>query len=211
MLHFDLPYPPSVNHYWRRVGARTLISRAGRAFRERVCSLLAARRIEPLDGPLAMRIDVFPPDHRRRDIDNLQKALLDALQQPAVVAVTVFRLQPDNLCRLVKMFLVEIAGRDLDNVVLLGVLFFQTNVSHALFARADVGHGDPVIRPRHIGRRRLVLPIDWRLEQAGRARGSSEHGGLAEEGAARFAPDRIHSRRTVHTGCATLPSHSVAH
>lgn len=79
-LHFDLPYPPSVNHYWRRVGARTLISRAGRAFRERVCSLLAARRIEPLGGPLAVQIDVFPPDHRRRDIDNLQKALLDALE-----------------------------------------------------------------------------------------------------------------------------------
>ena len=79
-LHFDLPYPPSVNHYWRRVGARTLISRAGRAFRERVCSLLAARRIDPLDGPLAVQIEIFPPDHRRRDIDNLQKALLDALQ-----------------------------------------------------------------------------------------------------------------------------------
>lgn len=79
-LHFDLPYPPSVNHYWRRVGARTLISRAGRAFRERVCSLLAARRIDPLDGPLAVQIEIFPPDHRRRDIDNLQKALLDALE-----------------------------------------------------------------------------------------------------------------------------------
>ena len=79
-LHFDLPYPPSVNHYWRRVGARTLISRAGRAFRERVCSLLAARQIDPLAGPLAVQIEVFPPDHRRRDIDNLQKALLDAMQ-----------------------------------------------------------------------------------------------------------------------------------
>jgi crossover junction endodeoxyribonuclease RusA len=79
-LHFELPYPPSVNHYWRRVGARTLISRAGRAFRQDVCSLLAARRIEPLDGPLAVKIDVFPPDRRRRDLDNLPKALLDALQ-----------------------------------------------------------------------------------------------------------------------------------
>lgn len=79
-LHFDLPYPPSVNHYWRRVGARMLISRAGRAFRTDVCSLLAARRIQPLDGPLAVEIDVFPPDHRRRDIDNLQKAVLDALE-----------------------------------------------------------------------------------------------------------------------------------
>ncbi len=64
----------------QRMGARTLISRAGRAFRERVCSLLAARQIDPLAGPLAVQIEVFPPDHRRRDIDNLQKALLDALQ-----------------------------------------------------------------------------------------------------------------------------------
>ena len=79
-LHFDLPYPPSVNHYWRRVGPRTLISRAGRVFRGRVCALLAARRTQPLDGPLAVQIEVFPPGHRRRDIDNLQKALLDALQ-----------------------------------------------------------------------------------------------------------------------------------
>lgn len=78
--HFELPYPPSVNHYWRRVGARTLISRAGRAFRRDVCSLLAARRVRPLDGPLAVQIEVHPPDRRRRDIDNLQKALLDALQ-----------------------------------------------------------------------------------------------------------------------------------
>jgi crossover junction endodeoxyribonuclease RusA len=79
-LHFDLPYPPSMNHYWRRVGARTLLSRGGRAFRESVGAILAARGVQPLDGPLAVRIDVFPPDHRRRDLDNLQKALLDALQ-----------------------------------------------------------------------------------------------------------------------------------
>ncbi len=79
-LRFELPFPPSINHYWRRVGTRTLISRAGRAFRVCVCSLLAAQGIEPLGGPLAVQIDVYPPDHRRRDIDNLQKALLDALQ-----------------------------------------------------------------------------------------------------------------------------------
>ena len=83
-LQFDLPYPPSVNHYWRRVGARTLISRQGRAFRESVCSLLALRRLHPLDGPLSIEIDVFPPDHRRRDIDNLLKSLLDALEAAGV-------------------------------------------------------------------------------------------------------------------------------
>jgi len=31
-------------------------------------------------GPLAIRIDIAPPDERRRDCDNVQKAVLDALQ-----------------------------------------------------------------------------------------------------------------------------------
>ena len=80
MVEFELPYPPSVNHYWRRVGARTLISRGGRAFREAVCAILAACGVRPLAGPLEVEIVVYPPDRRRRDIDNVQKALLDALQ-----------------------------------------------------------------------------------------------------------------------------------
>ena len=79
-MTFELPWPPSVNHYWRRVGARTLISRGGRAFRERVCSILAARGVAPLNGPLEVTIELFPPDRRRRDADNVQKALLDALE-----------------------------------------------------------------------------------------------------------------------------------
>lgn len=79
MIELELPYPPSVNHYWRHVGARTLISRGGRAFRQAVCALLAARGVRPIVGPLDVRIDLYPPDRRRRDADNLQKALLDAL------------------------------------------------------------------------------------------------------------------------------------
>lgn len=80
MVEFELPYPPSVNHYWRRVGARTLISRGGRAFRQAVCTILAVGGVQPLAGRLEMEIVVHPPDRRRRDIDNVQKALLDALQ-----------------------------------------------------------------------------------------------------------------------------------
>lgn len=80
MVELELPYPPSVNHYWRRVGARTLISRGGRAFRATVCSLLAAHGMRPLAGRLDVEVLVHPPDRRRRDIDNVQKALLDAMQ-----------------------------------------------------------------------------------------------------------------------------------
>ena len=81
MFEVELPYPPSINHYWRRVGLRTLISREGRRFRQRVVAILAARCIEPLAGPLAVDIAVHPPDGRRRDIDNCLKSLLDALEQ----------------------------------------------------------------------------------------------------------------------------------
>jgi len=80
MIELELPYPPSVNHYWRRVGARTLISRGGRAFRQSVCSILADYGVEPLAGPLEIDIRVYPPDRRRRDVDNVQKALLDAME-----------------------------------------------------------------------------------------------------------------------------------
>jgi crossover junction endodeoxyribonuclease RusA len=80
MLEFELPYPPSINHYWRRVGSRTLISRKGRQFRQSVIAILAAIGIEPISGPLEVDVKVFPPDNRRRDVDNVQKALLDALE-----------------------------------------------------------------------------------------------------------------------------------
>ena len=86
MLEFELPYPPSINHYWRRVGPRTLISREGRRFRERVLAILAALRVQPMNGPLAVEVDIYPPDRRRRDIDNVQKALLDALQHGGAYA-----------------------------------------------------------------------------------------------------------------------------
>jgi Holliday junction resolvase RusA-like endonuclease len=80
MLELELPFPPSVNHYYRRVGPRTLISREGRRFRERVCAILARLHVQPMDGPLDVEVEVYPPDRRRRDIDNVQKALLDALE-----------------------------------------------------------------------------------------------------------------------------------
>jgi len=89
-----LPYPPSVNHYWRRVGARTLISREGRAFRRNVCALLAPRlcsgqagdgpRKPPAGGRIALAMDAFPPDRRRRDLDNIQKPVADALQHAGI-------------------------------------------------------------------------------------------------------------------------------
>jgi len=37
-------------------------------------------KVQPLAGSLAVDVEIHPPDRRRRDIDNVLKALLDALQ-----------------------------------------------------------------------------------------------------------------------------------
>ena len=85
-MEFALPHPPSINHYWRRVGPRTLISREGRRFRERVTAILAAMKVRPVVGRLAVEVEVFPPDNCRRDVGNVFKALLDALQHGGAYA-----------------------------------------------------------------------------------------------------------------------------
>lgn len=82
----DLPYPPSINRYYRHVGYRTLISREGRTFRKNVCALLGGGgpRKPPAGGRIALCLDAFPPDRRRRDMDNIQKPVLDAMQHAGV-------------------------------------------------------------------------------------------------------------------------------
>jgi crossover junction endodeoxyribonuclease RusA len=82
-ISFRLPYPPSMNHYWRRVGNKTIISRGGREYRVKVVSLLADFS-EPLQGPLKIVISLRPPDRRRRDVDNVLKPMLDAIQHGGV-------------------------------------------------------------------------------------------------------------------------------
>ena len=72
---FRLDYPPSVNHYWRHVRGKTLISKAGRAYRTAAMGLTQAQ----FDGPVAVSLDVMFPDRRRRDLDNVCKAVLDAI------------------------------------------------------------------------------------------------------------------------------------
>ncbi len=62
VIELELPYPPSVNHYWRRVGARTLISRGGRAFRQTgLLDPRGARRARRSVEPWRSRSSCFRP------------------------------------------------------------------------------------------------------------------------------------------------------
>ena len=76
-----LPYPPTVNHYYaRNRNGSVRIGKAGTAYRQEVALRCRQERIRPLVGRLALTVEAFPPDQRRRDLDNVLKALLDALQ-----------------------------------------------------------------------------------------------------------------------------------
>lgn len=77
---YALPYPPSVNHYWRKFRNRMVISDAGKGYRHNVWGLVKESGAEKLAGPLEVAITLTMPDKRKRDIDNISKALLDALQ-----------------------------------------------------------------------------------------------------------------------------------
>ena len=90
MIELILPYPPSVNTYWRHVGSKVLISKEGRAYRVNVAAVVTAAALtEGLRGfgnaLLEMEIDLYPPDNRIRDLDNHDgKAIFDSLKQAGV-------------------------------------------------------------------------------------------------------------------------------
>jgi crossover junction endodeoxyribonuclease RusA len=82
-----LPYPPSINSYYgRRPRGGVYIKAAGQAYRKEVVELIAKNHpsLKTMDEPLAVRVDIYQPDNRRRDADNVLKALLDALTHAGV-------------------------------------------------------------------------------------------------------------------------------
>ena len=90
MIVLALPWPPSNNRYYRHIAkgahaGRTLLSFEGRDYRAAVQAVVAAQGVQkPLEGRLGMSINAYPPDARRRDLDNLFKSVLDSLQHANV-------------------------------------------------------------------------------------------------------------------------------
>jgi crossover junction endodeoxyribonuclease RusA len=84
-ITITLPFPPSVNTYWRMFQNRMIISKAGRQYRKDVQSaVLLQLGNKQLGGALKVTIEAFRPDNRRRDLDNLLKATLDSLGHAGV-------------------------------------------------------------------------------------------------------------------------------
>lgn len=80
MIMLELPYPPSVNHYWGQKGNQRFIGKKGKEFRVAVQLECLIKGIKSLPGRLSVSIDLYPPDNRKRDLDNVLKSLLDAME-----------------------------------------------------------------------------------------------------------------------------------
>lgn len=75
------PYPPSINHYYGFKGHRRFITSAGKLFREQVIlEVMKQKMRKNMRHRLKLCILLHPPDKRKRDLDNILKPLLDALQ-----------------------------------------------------------------------------------------------------------------------------------
>ncbi len=92
-LTVTLPWPPSVNHYWRHSNGIFHVSKEGKAYRKIVASTCYGRG--HIEGSVVMEILAYPPDERTRDLDNLLKATLDSLAHAGVYGDD---SQIDRLC-----------------------------------------------------------------------------------------------------------------
>lgn len=97
----DLPWPPSVNHYYtewvfgivkqgliwiccggKRPTIRMAVSKDGQAFTQEVKILVG--HVKPLTGPLMFTLVLHEPNKMKHDIDNYNKALFDSLKHAGV-------------------------------------------------------------------------------------------------------------------------------
>lgn len=89
-LSLTLPWPPSVNMYWRTIvipgspgkpaRGRTLVSEEGREYKVKVRQALRTHAIPHLGAArLAVHLVLHAPDARTYDLDNFRKAIYDAL------------------------------------------------------------------------------------------------------------------------------------
>lgn len=78
---FEMPFPPSVNQWKTPFRGRAILTKRGREYRANAIGAMQCHGLqgERLSERLSVRIKLYMPDRRVRDIDNYLKSLLDAL------------------------------------------------------------------------------------------------------------------------------------
>lgn len=80
-IDLTLPWPPSVNQAYRCVNGYVRKSARSRQYFKDVAWLIKAMRLTQFQNKrLKMLVRCFPPNKRKRDLDNIGKVLIDTLQ-----------------------------------------------------------------------------------------------------------------------------------
>jgi crossover junction endodeoxyribonuclease RusA len=82
-LSVVMPWPPSINGYFASVRGRLVLSKRGREYRKATAGVW---RWETIEERVSIHIEAYPPDRRRRDLDNILKATLDALVHAGAIS-----------------------------------------------------------------------------------------------------------------------------
>jgi len=80
-MRFELPWPPTMNHYYTVARGRKILSRKGRIYKALVRGLLftgSPGAVYPAER-LALDVTLYPPRLGKWDLDNRAKPLLDAM------------------------------------------------------------------------------------------------------------------------------------
>jgi len=89
-LAMVLPWPPSMNTYWRRAGSIIHVSTAGKQFQSDVRDAVLRTYsmngwpMVAMAGPVEVLVQAWAPNKRKWDVDNRLKPLLDALTKAGV-------------------------------------------------------------------------------------------------------------------------------
>lgn len=78
----QIPWPPSLNAYYRKFRNHMVIAEAGRKYREAIKELIGP--VTARTERLAVVMILCPPDRRRRDVDNFAKCVFDAFTKAGV-------------------------------------------------------------------------------------------------------------------------------
>lgn len=85
MTIIRLPYPPSMNMYWRNFRGNTVLSAAGREYKKAVWACVHEQKIPKFTNKrLEVTMWLYPRSKVVTDLDNRLKAVLDGLEEAGV-------------------------------------------------------------------------------------------------------------------------------
>jgi len=98
-----LPYPPTINHYYcRKRDGNLFIGKRGKEYRLATKMAFIQTGEPPIDGAVHVVVRLICPDYRRRDLDNTQKCILDAVvksgaleDDSSIVSLFIYKHKPD--------------------------------------------------------------------------------------------------------------------